>query len=264
MERMPEPTADGEPKPASMYEPDKRTEPTIAPEPEPHSESDQVCEPATSSVPVGLLVEYEGVEESPAHTPVAEILLSPSAQWRMTPNPLQTQSPASHLPGDGEPKPASMYEPDKRTEPTIAPEPEPHSESDQVCEPATSSVPVGLLVEYEGMEESPAHTPIVETPSLVSPLVLPSSKSPVFPRIPPSLPLPPPLPITANSSASAPPPLFPFSSSAPPLTPLCSTDPPQAFHKDPLAPLPAAEAHHFPSARRPVDFTLSPPSLGST
>lgn len=43
-----------------------------------------------------------------------------------------------------------MHEPDKRTEPIIAPEPEPHSESDQVREPATPCIPVGVLVEFVG------------------------------------------------------------------------------------------------------------------
>lgn len=44
-----EPTADGEPKFAVMHEPEQKeaTDLTIAPEPEPHDESDQVCEPAT-------------------------------------------------------------------------------------------------------------------------------------------------------------------------------------------------------------------------
>lgn len=46
MEHMPQPTVDGELKQAVMYEPDPegRTEPIIAPEPEPRETSDQVRE----------------------------------------------------------------------------------------------------------------------------------------------------------------------------------------------------------------------------
>ncbi|ROJ62417.1 hypothetical protein DPX16_21403 [Anabarilius grahami] len=43
--------------------------------------------------------------------------------------------------------------------PHFAQEPEPNGQSDLVCEPATSSVPVELLVEFKGMEGSPTHTP---------------------------------------------------------------------------------------------------------
>ncbi|XP_016124666.1 uncharacterized protein [Sinocyclocheilus grahami] len=64
-EQMPEPTADGEPEPTA-------TEPIVAPEPEPLELSDQVREPATSPVPKGVLVEIEGLQGSPAHTPAAE------------------------------------------------------------------------------------------------------------------------------------------------------------------------------------------------
>ncbi len=64
-ELLPEPTADGEPEPAA-------TEPIIATEPEPQASSDQVREPATSSVPEGVLVVIEGLEGSPAHTPATE------------------------------------------------------------------------------------------------------------------------------------------------------------------------------------------------
>lgn len=54
-EMMPEPTADGEPVPATMKVPAERTEPSIAPEPK--SLSDQVCESATSCVAVEFIVE---------------------------------------------------------------------------------------------------------------------------------------------------------------------------------------------------------------
>lgn len=43
-----------------------------------------------------------------------------------------------------------MYEPDKKTE------------------PAELSVPMGLLVVYQGMEESPAHNPAAESELLLA------------------------------------------------------------------------------------------------
>lgn len=46
-----------------------------------------------------------------------------------------------------------MDEPDKGTD---------HSESDQVCELATTCATVGMAVEFEGMEEVPSHTPTTE------------------------------------------------------------------------------------------------------
>lgn len=42
------------------------------------------------------------------------------------------------------------------TESTIVQELELEKESDQVCAPIPVSVPVGILIEYEGMEWSPA------------------------------------------------------------------------------------------------------------
>lgn len=70
MKRMAEPTTNSEPKPTVMHEPVKRTEPNIAPDPKPHRKSVQVHEPQ-HCIAVGLLVAYEGMEESPAHTPTA-------------------------------------------------------------------------------------------------------------------------------------------------------------------------------------------------
>ncbi len=64
-ELLPEPTADVEPEPAA-------TEPTIPTEPEPLSSSDQVREPATLSVPEGVLVVIKGLEGSPVHIPATE------------------------------------------------------------------------------------------------------------------------------------------------------------------------------------------------
>lgn len=77
---------------------------------------------------------------------------------------------------------------------------------------ATNCVPVGVLMDFVGMEESPAHTPAIEDEhlllafansyydleeyiSLILPslLVLPSSKYPMPPLVPPSskFPVPP-------------------------------------------------------------------------
>ncbi|XP_016326974.1 uncharacterized protein LOC107676803 [Sinocyclocheilus anshuiensis] len=64
-------TTDREPKPTAMCETAHvgATEQIIVPECKPHK-SDQVHEPAAPSI-VGVIVEYEGMEWSPAHTPVA-------------------------------------------------------------------------------------------------------------------------------------------------------------------------------------------------
>lgn len=57
MDETPGFTADMEPEPAAMSAPETTPEPIITPEPEPNGKSDQVHEPATSFVPVGVLVE---------------------------------------------------------------------------------------------------------------------------------------------------------------------------------------------------------------
>lgn len=49
-----------------------------------------------------------------------------------------------------------------KPEPNFSPEPEPKSESHQVREPPSPSVPGGILVEYEGKRWSPDHTPATE------------------------------------------------------------------------------------------------------
>ncbi|XDV39127.1 hypothetical protein PO909_008410 [Leuciscus waleckii] len=101
---------------------------------------------------------------------------------------------------------------------------------------------------------------IPSSKSLVSPLVPPSSKSPVSPEFPPGLPLLPPLPITASSSAPLP--LVPFSPSAPPLTLLQCVDLPRVFRspaptskEDPPAPPPVADSV---TTTRPVDLSAPP------
>lgn len=43
--------------------------------PTPCPETSQVCVPATTAVPVGLLVEFESMEWSPAHTTTVEVML---------------------------------------------------------------------------------------------------------------------------------------------------------------------------------------------
>ncbi|XP_077066029.1 uncharacterized protein LOC143720442 [Siphateles boraxobius] len=144
-----------------------------------------------------------------------------------------------------EPEPTVDWEnePTTKTAPELKPEavfvlhPEPHREPDQVREPAKPSVQVGILVEYEGMDESPAYTSAAERElcqvyiecfeelveviplSLLSSLVPPSSKSPATLMVPPPLP--------KQASPLAPPPLVSFSSSAFPLfSPFCCANPP--------------------------------------
>lgn len=70
-EPLPEPTADTEPVPATMPVPETTHELNIALEPEPHRESDQMRDLAPTSLEVDILVEYEGMEWSPIHTPAA-------------------------------------------------------------------------------------------------------------------------------------------------------------------------------------------------
>lgn len=71
-DRQSEPTTDTEPEPASKQVAEPKPKPNTAPEPEPSSESAQMREPATPSVPEGILVEYKGMRWSPAHTLAAE------------------------------------------------------------------------------------------------------------------------------------------------------------------------------------------------
>ncbi|XP_048047865.1 uncharacterized protein LOC125269136 [Megalobrama amblycephala] len=53
----------------------KETEPRIALEPEPKEKSDQVHDPATTSVPEGILLEFEGMKWSPTPSITADELL---------------------------------------------------------------------------------------------------------------------------------------------------------------------------------------------
>ncbi|XDV40107.1 hypothetical protein PO909_009248 [Leuciscus waleckii] len=60
VDMTPELIADGESAPAAMEKPSQEEAP------------DQVCEPATSCAPEEVIVEFEGMERSPAHTPATE------------------------------------------------------------------------------------------------------------------------------------------------------------------------------------------------
>lgn len=98
---MPEPTIDRELKPAVMNEPvpENRPKPAMAPEPVPLSESDQVCEPETSSVIVGALRGYFPMSPVPAG-PAHEVFCVPSRKSPVSPEfppslPLLTPSPDS-------------------------------------------------------------------------------------------------------------------------------------------------------------------------
>lgn len=71
---MPVPTTDTELEPTSDNKPEGPSEPFPAPEPKPKDMS-EVSEPATMPTPEGVLVEFEGMEWSPAHTllPLASV-----------------------------------------------------------------------------------------------------------------------------------------------------------------------------------------------
>lgn len=57
-------TADFEPEPATIREPEPMPEPQFSPEPGPTT-FDQMYEPATMTVTEGILVDYEGMDWSP-------------------------------------------------------------------------------------------------------------------------------------------------------------------------------------------------------
>ncbi|XDV15169.1 hypothetical protein PO909_015299 [Leuciscus waleckii] len=67
----PDSTADTEPALAAEKMPASPAEPCSAPEPESNIISDQVHESATTIVAEGVLVEFERIDASPAHTPAA-------------------------------------------------------------------------------------------------------------------------------------------------------------------------------------------------
>lgn len=69
----------------------------------------------------------------------------------------------------------------------IAPELKPKNESDQVCEPATTPVTVGILMEYKGKEEGPTHIPVAEGELQLAYVDLRYLFDPLFSSAPPSL-----------------------------------------------------------------------------
>lgn len=73
------PSADPDPEPMTRHEARARVNARshIRPKSELVTESDQVREPAPTSVPVGIMVEIDGMEWSPAHIPTEEGLLFP-------------------------------------------------------------------------------------------------------------------------------------------------------------------------------------------
>ncbi|XP_016086355.1 sterol O-acyltransferase 1-like [Sinocyclocheilus grahami] len=124
--------------------------------------------------------------------------IRPLSKTQHEPEPSQPLPPSCT---EGLPEPTADGEPEaargEATAPAIAPEPEAVDAADQVCEPATPHVPEGILVEYEGMDRSPAHAPTTEgEPPLASGNVVD-----YFLDCPESLPLPPPLHISASSFA---------------------------------------------------------------
>ncbi|XDV39905.1 hypothetical protein PO909_009080 [Leuciscus waleckii] len=153
-------------------------------------------------------------------------------------------------------------------------EPEPNSMSDQVREPTTSSVPVGIIVEFEGMEWSPAHTTIAEGELvkfsvllfeeegfLLASLVPASSKSPASLLALPSLQVSfvednTTQPISAASSTQAnqsfSPPLLPPSSASLLFTPLCCADLPRVLWSTapPASSTSSCRARHSTSAKQ--------------
>lgn len=71
-----EPTTDRGDQPAAVEhpKPERRTDGYIAPETEPRRVSDQVREPATSSIAEGVLVELGGREGSPTHPVTVDVM----------------------------------------------------------------------------------------------------------------------------------------------------------------------------------------------
>lgn len=78
--------------------------------------------------------------------------------------------------------------PELKSEANVVTECKPEESSDEVCEPATTSVPEGILVEFEGMKWSPSPSTVAEGNSLIywvtvsclfnfpAPVSLPSTK----------------------------------------------------------------------------------------
>ncbi|ROL45353.1 hypothetical protein DPX16_4694 [Anabarilius grahami] len=67
MELQPDSTVDMDPETVADNVPASLTELFPAPEPEPNNASDQVHDSATTPVPEGVLLEFEGIDGSPTH-----------------------------------------------------------------------------------------------------------------------------------------------------------------------------------------------------
>lgn len=82
MDHQPESTVDSEPVSSMKPELDQMPEVIFVLVPEPITESVQVREPATMSIPEGVLMEIECMEWSPAHTLTTEgVLCLVHKQW---------------------------------------------------------------------------------------------------------------------------------------------------------------------------------------
>ncbi|ROJ25421.1 hypothetical protein DPX16_3586 [Anabarilius grahami] len=96
-------------------------------------------------------------------------LESMRSRFRTRPDPEPSPSPprltTPEPPADWKLPPAATLEPtpEEEVELNIAPEPKHRHESDQGCEPTSSSIAVGVLVEFEGMDASPTQTPATES-----------------------------------------------------------------------------------------------------
>ncbi|XP_067228248.1 interferon-induced very large GTPase 1-like [Chanodichthys erythropterus] len=226
-----EPTADRGDQPAGTYEtePEERTEGVVAPGCEPLGVSDQVRESATSCAVEGVLVEFEGWEESPDHniTTVDAIVMSTETFLDLLDVFEEVNFPCLVSP--------------------LVPSSSELSVSPLV--PSSSELCVSPLVPSSS---ELCVSPLVPSSSELSvPLLVLSS--PVFP---PNLPLPPP----QTTYSSSLPPLVPFSLSSTPsrkcMDPTrCFRPPVSPWTEVLLAPPPAFESNTPP---RPVDASPSP------
>lgn len=165
----------------------EQTEPTADSEPEPKAKSDQVHEPATVSVTEGILVEFAGMDWSPAHTTVAEVH---AKSWVST----------------------DLFELDEEIfSGLLLPlvQSSPKSTSSMLVQPSSKSSPTSV----SSSSTKSVSSPLVVSPSFpLTPLLPRPSSSLAPPSMAPSKPVAPPRPV----DKSAPPWLLPLS--APPGT----------------------------------------------
>ncbi|ROL52801.1 hypothetical protein DPX16_2307 [Anabarilius grahami] len=261
-----EPTADRGDRPARTIEtePEERTEGVVAPGCEPLGVSDQVREPVTSCAVEGVLVEFEGWEESPDHnnTTVDGIVITTETFLDLLDVFEEVNSPclvSPLVPSSSELFVSPLVP--SSSELFVSPLVPSSSElSVSPLVPSSSELSVSPLVPSSS---ELSVSPLVPSSSelSVSPLVLSSSElsvpllvlsSPVFP---PNLPLPPPQTISSSL-----PPLVPFSLSSTPsrkrMDPTrCFRPPVSPWTEVLLAPSPAFESNTPP---RPVDASPSP------